>query len=370
MILSALLTKIQTTIDPFPKKFTNNEKQKVNATYNISRTLQELNRNFVFVFNDIYAQVKTSLKEARNDIKLIVSSVNFIIPEKYKTIKINEESRKQIVNILLRRKEYIKIKRVPGPYASFINQNIDKTFTKQKLSALVIEDLYQTFVNIINATIEDTSKFILDVTKREERSTRNIKTAIAEVLSTAIFPGIPVYKSGTKINDNYIEEHPNGSNRFPDFVLHINKNTQKINQLRKDFSLPSNVKKIYIESKATSRIVGKQSTPSSFKKGLNDDALYKKIQKIREGTSFSGSEIKKIMKASGIELTTPIIYINVKTKNAKGRVKYLSANIKDSDKFIAKRTSKGQIGFYRDGKKFFGLEIGSLAYGKKGEFEI
>lgn len=355
------------TIEPMP--IMSDIQKEIDGKFKITKTLMGVQRRMNNIFKNFYNENK-DLKEGRNDIKSIILSAALEVPEEFSLLKIDDKIREKLIRSLIGRKKFIKQKNVTGKYIGFLNSNIDKIFKADVLRELIIGDLRTSFINVYNAIKNGSENFLLNASEKEIRAEKTgMHKKIAEVFSIEMIA--PNTSTHSKLpNDTYFEAHPNTERHFPDYVFHFGDNPNKdAKNIRKTFGISDDVKKVYVESKAFSRIVGRQTSPEKFKDVyLQDNVLFGKLSSIKlggESVKFNGIEMKKLLVASGIDLKIPIIYLNILGKRKASIVKAFKNTVKNSDKFTGIKKSKGQISFLKNGKKFYGFEIGSEAYNKK-----
>lgn len=348
--------------------FLSDKQRSLDKKIGLSKSFLLFQRKLLGVFQE-FVQNNEELFEGRNDIKLIILSSSLTLPREFIDLEITEENKEKFIRYLLAKKRFIELKREGDEVALNINSSIEMVFTKHYLNKLVQENLLESYNNIVNVIKENLYEEFGSITPSEERVFSNVKKRILEAMSIKALMPNTKREPGTE-GGTFYRPHPNGEGRFPDYVVYIGSNpNEDAKNLKEVFSIKT--KKVYVESKAASRMVGKQTRPEKLRKDLNDDALFKKLASIKtgqEGPNFSGREMKKLLLASDIDIRVPVIFLNVTGKTRKNRAKSLNIEIKDGEVFSSRRTSPGQIGFYKDDVKMFGFEIGSLAY-KEGEFK-
>jgi len=366
-------TSVATIAAPAPapvssKSFLSDKQVELNKKHKISIFFKKFQLNLLGVLKEFISANK-NLFEGRNDIKLIILASAIFVPKDFKVLKITSENKEKLIKYLISKKSIIKLKK-EASFSNHINKAIDIVFKKNILNDLVAGNLRITYNNIINKVKEEVIDFADNLNHSDERSLKtNIEKRIVESLSIKMIAPNTSTEPKVKNGTHYIS-HPNGVGKFPDFIFYfgtiLNDDAKKI---MKDFNIKTS--KVFVESKASGRIVGKQTSPERFKKDLNDDDLFTKLTSIKIGGSgpeFNGKEMKKMLEVSDIDLSIPVIYLNLLGKTKKTFAKSLNMKIKDNEIFQSKRNSPGQIGFFKDGKKVFGFEIGSVAY-KKGLFK-
>lgn len=342
----------------------------IDKTFGISKTMKEFSSNLIITLGKTIPKIDESYikeSEERDAVKSVIMEGMLKVPENFETLKITVKSKALIIKDLLLEKEKIKMAVVGKTKAvrDFKQSTVDAidiVFKVNTLRTLVVKNLATTYTNIINAIAENVGADL--VKKYSKTFGTNVATRVNEALTIHYLISDLNVPNKESIDRTYYKKHPEGKEKYPDFTIFL-RNDENGKTIRNRFSIPDKVDVVFVEGKM-GRVVGKQTSPKKLKEILNNDNLWDKFATLPVGGSINliTDEVKKILKALGIDFNHPSLSINLKAKTPKGQIKLFSFMRMPpaSEGWDVKRQSKGQIKFWYKGTKLFGIEIGSGGY--------
>lgn len=341
-------------------------------TYGITETIKELSGNIIKALEVAIPKRQKAISEARNDVKAIILSSMLSTPPSFKEVEVREDNKKPIIARLIDQKDSIKIAtkgktKDKEEFRKIVNEAVDKVFTLDQLNNLVKKNMHITYQNILMAVSNEIEPEVL---KKHSRSfSVNVRTSINELLTIEnIIADLNLPSKESE--GTYYLKHPNGKNKFPDYQIFL-KDDDNGNYIRRAFKVSEKTDLINVEGKSSNRVVGKQTSPERFRAQLKDDELFQKIigTKIKKRTPLNSGEVRKVLEALDVQFNIPTVFVNLDKETVSARIREINLKKTPAGDWEVERSSAGQLSFIKDGTKYFGIEIGSTAYGKGGEME-
>jgi len=339
----------------------------------IKKTFKELVLNLIKVFINLIKSF--FLKEERNDIKVYVRSIVLETPPDFKASSITEENKKKIKAFIIANRKSIKIKEqgINVEFKKKVNETIEIVTTSESLDSLLnssnnIKELYSNIINKITNIMENNFRTL------EPMETKSLKVNVQKKVGEVL--GIKLVAPNTSTTaetpgGTYYQHEPNGPGTFPDFMFYFGKvENEDAKNIRKIFSIPSNIPRVSFEVKTGTNIVGKQRSPQTFLDNLKNKNVFKKMTnlKINNSVEIDIYELIDILNADGLGVDKYTAYLNPAGKTSKTQVKKLKW-LADFAPFKINRTTPGQMAITGDGKVMFKIEIGRTAY-EQGMFKV
>jgi len=339
----------------------------------IESTGKEISTNFKNVLGVLVKD--RSLFEGRNDLKIYVRATILKTPEEFKAAEINNSNKQRIKAFIISKRDDIKINE-SGQYIDFkkeANKSIDRVTSAVVLEKLLSEshNVKQLYTRFINEISDDLAKNFRPMIQPEKRSLKvNVEKKVGEVMAIKLVA--PNTSTKSEIDGGtYYEHEPNGPGTFPDYIFHFGKiENEDAKFLRKTFKVAKGVNRISFEAKIGTNIVGKQRSPETFLKNLEDKKIFSKLTglKIGDVVEINLDELFDILRADGIGIDKHTAYLDPSGKTPQTQVKELKW-IADFAPFKVKRNTPGQMAITGNtNKTLFKIEIGRSAY-EQGAFK-